>query len=287
MPLIQGKSKKSFSKNVETEMNAGKDQKQALAISYSVKRKNQRKAQGGLVRADAGRATADHLMLAEGGEVRAGSERPTADSGQVHECSDSCQDMTVRAHEMIRAGSVRPTADSGEGNPAGTQPTSGGADRRGGSAPVSADSGERTNAPKRTAASPGKSIRAASTRPTADNDEMGSTQMLAYGGDVEGEDEDRHMGSLAEAIADRLHSKMMAQGGMAHDDGLNENSEEHGNMEDDLSYDALGEEQFDDDQLSDQPADSNEIGDSEEKDAEDDEDGSIISKIRARSKKGK
>lgn len=48
MPLSQGKSKKSFSKNVETEMNAGKPQKQALAIAYSVKRQN--KAKGGSVR---------------------------------------------------------------------------------------------------------------------------------------------------------------------------------------------------------------------------------------------
>lgn len=286
MPLIQSSKKKALQQNIKTEMDAnpGKDKmKQNLAISYAVQRKN-RKAKGGLVRADAGRATADHLMLAEGGEVRAGSERPTADSGQVHECSESCQDMTVRAHEMIRAGSVRPSADSGQGNPAGTSPTTGGADRRGGSAPVSADKGERTNAPL-VSGGRAQPKRAASSRPTADNDEMGQTQMLAYGGDVEGEDRD-HMGSLAEAIADRIHRKMMAQGGMAHDDGLNENSEEKGNYEDDLSYDALGEEQFDDDQLSEQPEDSNEKGDEEESDSEDKEDSSIISKIRSRSKKG-
>ena len=38
MPLITGKSPKSFSKNVETEMTAGKPQKQAVAIAYSKKR---------------------------------------------------------------------------------------------------------------------------------------------------------------------------------------------------------------------------------------------------------
>jgi hypothetical protein len=38
MPLSYGKSKKSFSKNVETEMKAGKPQKQAVAIAYQVKR---------------------------------------------------------------------------------------------------------------------------------------------------------------------------------------------------------------------------------------------------------
>jgi hypothetical protein len=39
MPLIRGTSKKSFSTNVETEMNAGKPQKQAVAVAYSEKRK--------------------------------------------------------------------------------------------------------------------------------------------------------------------------------------------------------------------------------------------------------
>jgi len=38
MPLNKGKSKKAFSQNVETEMAAGKPQKQAVAIAYSVKR---------------------------------------------------------------------------------------------------------------------------------------------------------------------------------------------------------------------------------------------------------
>lgn len=44
MPLMKGKSKKAFSHNVETEMNAGKPQKQAVAIAYSEKRESLRKA---------------------------------------------------------------------------------------------------------------------------------------------------------------------------------------------------------------------------------------------------
>lgn len=43
MPLKQGTSSKAFSQNVKTEMAAGKPQKQAVAIAYSVKRKSQRK----------------------------------------------------------------------------------------------------------------------------------------------------------------------------------------------------------------------------------------------------
>lgn len=50
MPLMKGKSEKSFKKNVETEMDAGKPQKQSLAIAYSMKRKAQHKAQGGPVK---------------------------------------------------------------------------------------------------------------------------------------------------------------------------------------------------------------------------------------------
>jgi hypothetical protein len=50
MPLIKGKSQKSFEHNVKTEMHHGKPQGQALAIAYSMKRKAQHKAQGGEVR---------------------------------------------------------------------------------------------------------------------------------------------------------------------------------------------------------------------------------------------
>lgn len=39
MPLARSTSKKAFSKNVATEMKAGKPQKQAVAIAYSVQRK--------------------------------------------------------------------------------------------------------------------------------------------------------------------------------------------------------------------------------------------------------
>lgn len=51
MPLMPGKSKKVFSKNVETEMESGKPKNQALAIAYSVKRKPKKKmAEGGMAK---------------------------------------------------------------------------------------------------------------------------------------------------------------------------------------------------------------------------------------------
>lgn len=40
MPLEQGSSKETLSKNIETEIKAGKDPKQAAAIAYSVQRAN-------------------------------------------------------------------------------------------------------------------------------------------------------------------------------------------------------------------------------------------------------
>src|ERR1019366_3899741 len=49
MPLMKGKSKAAFSHNVGAEMDAGKPQKQSLAIAYSVKRKGRKMAKGGQV----------------------------------------------------------------------------------------------------------------------------------------------------------------------------------------------------------------------------------------------
>lgn len=38
MPLVKSSSKSAFNKNVKAEIKAGKPQKQALAIAYSVQR---------------------------------------------------------------------------------------------------------------------------------------------------------------------------------------------------------------------------------------------------------
>lgn len=46
--LLKSKSKKAFSHNVETEMDSGKPQKQALAIAYSMKKKAKKMAMGGM-----------------------------------------------------------------------------------------------------------------------------------------------------------------------------------------------------------------------------------------------
>jgi hypothetical protein len=46
MPLVKSPSKKAFSKNVSTEMKAGKPQKQAVAIAYSVQREAKKRKKG-------------------------------------------------------------------------------------------------------------------------------------------------------------------------------------------------------------------------------------------------
>ena len=43
MPLAKGKSKKTISKNIRTEMKAGKPQKQAVAIALNTARRSRKK----------------------------------------------------------------------------------------------------------------------------------------------------------------------------------------------------------------------------------------------------
>lgn len=46
MPLKQGKSDKTRSENIATEIRSGKDPKQAAAIAYSIQREQGRKGNG-------------------------------------------------------------------------------------------------------------------------------------------------------------------------------------------------------------------------------------------------
>ena len=51
MPLIKSKSPKAFQKNIKAEIEAGKPQKQAVAIAYDVARRA-KKAKGGAMHED-------------------------------------------------------------------------------------------------------------------------------------------------------------------------------------------------------------------------------------------
>jgi hypothetical protein len=65
MPLIHSKRPAAFKKNIETEMRAGKPQKQAVAIAYSEKREAEHKYDGGPCMACGGGVH----KYAEGGDV--------------------------------------------------------------------------------------------------------------------------------------------------------------------------------------------------------------------------
>lgn len=72
MPLKQGSSKKTISKNIEIEMHAGKPQKQAVAIAYAVARKNKKSAGGEVLNGgttNEGESQMPEMQMSEGGEV--------------------------------------------------------------------------------------------------------------------------------------------------------------------------------------------------------------------------
>ena len=66
MPLIKGHSKKSVSSNIRTEMDAGKPQKQAVAIALDSARRSKR-ANGGLIHSDVPGRTDKHKMNLKSG----------------------------------------------------------------------------------------------------------------------------------------------------------------------------------------------------------------------------
>lgn len=80
MPLIHSKKPKAFSENIRTEMHAGKPQKQAVAIAYSVKRKAEHKADGGCIGAECKGCPSANCM-AEGGSVDSWTKREDNEKG--------------------------------------------------------------------------------------------------------------------------------------------------------------------------------------------------------------
>lgn len=99
MPLIEGKSKKSLQKNIKTEVEAGKPPKQAVAIAYAVKRRNQ--AHGGQVKHVEQKETmhcekCGHTMMAMGGQVE---EKEAAKLGKPQ-----MQDTGKQEKEMMHVG---------------------------------------------------------------------------------------------------------------------------------------------------------------------------------------
>lgn len=106
MPLIPSRSKKAFSKNIETEMAEGKPQKQSIAIAYSMKRKAGKKkmAEGGAVNESA--ATEHRPSIEEHDKDAAMVSR---NSGNKAPKNDSWTDKsTVTQAQMNNGRSVKP-----------------------------------------------------------------------------------------------------------------------------------------------------------------------------------
>lgn len=299
MPLIRSGSQKAFKKNVETEMSEhpGKeDRAQNLAISYAIKRKNQRKkmASGGLSEqgpsegpvhsrpvmdihddikcAHGGRMACNAGCYAEGGvvdisaadEKRAMPDDRHGDSNDVRENSGDKPlrdaDWTGGSHRTQAAGSV---------------------DMLGRKQDTDFVSERRTNADD---AYTGESEEMLDSHPTRHEDELDARKerrasadgsrtdrdldMYADGGEVGNpklQMSHREPLSMTDEIMSRRR-KRMAEGGQV---DLEANSEEDLNNEDQMSYGAGLKEQYDLDQLDEPPMDSGQKGDSRERDEED------------------
>lgn len=100
MPLIKGKSPESFSKNVSTEMNAGKPQKQALAIAYSLKRRAKKMAEGGETQ------SLGQLINYPGTPKPQPSPRPMSLGGAVEEDDKDFNQHEVMPEDSDLSGSV-------------------------------------------------------------------------------------------------------------------------------------------------------------------------------------
>lgn len=108
MPLMKSKSKQAFSHNVGAEMDAGKSQKQALAIAYATKRRAKKMSKGGMVQdphdADTERQEQDGLIkYAQSGHQYSTSKEPTNDADKAFPASPEeqyqhDQDMRAAAH---------------------------------------------------------------------------------------------------------------------------------------------------------------------------------------------
>ncbi len=89
MPLIHSKKPSAFKENIRKEVHAGKPVKQAVAIAYSVKRKAEHKADGGMCMACGGMP----CKMADGGPVLPGA--------------DSAQDSMRKAFKFAKGGVIK------------------------------------------------------------------------------------------------------------------------------------------------------------------------------------
>jgi len=102
MPLIKGKSQKSFDKNLKTEIEAGKPMKQSLAIAYSMKRKAKKMADGGVTLGTmiGYPGSPKPKAMAEGGSVDDNKQRQDNEKG-IHKSNYDLSPGVSKAGDMI------------------------------------------------------------------------------------------------------------------------------------------------------------------------------------------
>lgn len=242
MPLFQGKSKKSFSKNVETEMDAGKPQAQSLAIAYNIKRKNSGKKK-----------------MAYGGKAEATGEPAYP---PIKAIIGPSKDEYMSNHATDGGNPPRSTSDE---DPAEDEYMAdhfayGGKAEATGEPAVPARKADDKRFPEDEYMSTDKWSKGAAPARKPDDMRPPKDEYMAdhfaEGGEAEG-----HYGSVSDAImAKKRRAKMMADGGQVQ---IDDNAREEPNHEDDLSYEALKKENYSEDaglDHMDSPMDSNEHG---------------------------
>lgn len=265
MPLIHGKSKKAVGENIKTEMAAGKPHKQSIAIALSVQRgsKKRKMAKGGHVASDEAAAMenlhSDHMPIIPGsteGDTHPMHEftmHKLAEGGPVSPKEHALHKHVL--HKMMSEGHMSPEEHAMHSSKLAMMAEGGIA----GDERMMEDSMKSSSMP----------IKPGSTK--ADDHPFIDMGHYAEGGlavrDDEG-DEAHHAESVAAAIRHRnkksLH--MMAEGGDVAD--IDDNAVEHHNKYEDLDEEVADKEVYAEreaDEDMDQPEDSNEHGDEDER----------------------
>ena len=112
MPLVKSKSEKAFKTNIKREIAAGKPQKQAVAIAYSVKRKAEEgKKTGGQVNLSVGRG--EKMPVERGAGLTAkGREKYNRETGS-HLKAPQPQGGSRRDSFCARMGSIAEKSEKG------------------------------------------------------------------------------------------------------------------------------------------------------------------------------
>jgi hypothetical protein len=252
VPLIKSASKKALRKNIETELEAHpKNKDQGFAIAYSVQRQARKKRK-----------------MADGGAVDPAPERePMALGGAVENSSDMKTHISQYNDEEIFAEVAR------RAQAAQSSESLGGDRTVQGNSSVSPSEGEDE----------AKDFHSFSEEHEDSDHRADIEEPYADGGVVNNPKLHEAYKTVAEHIMSKR--KKFADGGMV---DLDENAEESPNNEDDMSFEALKKENYDEESMTDleEPEDSNEKGDDREDAKSDKKDRIEQMRKRAKAKRG-